>query len=146
MLTLQAPGYDFRNEYYYSLLVLPFIFQLSEFKIYFFRLVLFLTKLKEMHFKYSLFRQTSTQIYWQIQGFAWQHMRRKQIIYLTVGPGRPDWFWQQKSQQIWVSALAEIFCHRGRNMRQNLAELDLGAQFRLKYEAGLRLQYERKWK
>ena len=57
-----------------------------------------------------------------------------------------DWFWQQKSQQIWVSALAEIFCHRGRNMRQNLAELDLGAQFGLKYEAGLRLRYERKWK
>ena len=31
-------------------------------------------------------------------------------------------------------------------MRQNLAELDLGAQFRLKYEAGLRLQHERKRK
>ena len=30
-------------------------------------------------------------------------------------------------------------------MRQNLAELDLGAQFRLKYEAGLRLQYERSY-
>ena len=29
-------------------------------------------------------------------------------------------------------------------MRQNLAELDLGAQLRLKYEAGLRLQHESK--
>ena len=30
-------------------------------------------------------------------------------------------------------------------MRQNLAELDFKAQFRLNYEAELRLQNERKW-
>ena len=40
---------------------------------------------------------------------------------------------------------AEIFCHRGRIMRQNLAELDFKVQFRLNYEAELRLQNERKW-
>ena len=45
-----------------------------------------------------------------------------------------------------VSSGRNILSQRGRNMRQNLAELDLGAQLRLKYEAGLRLQHERKWK
>ena len=50
-----------------------------------------------------------------------------------------------RGRQKYFVTEAEIFCHRGRIMRQNLAELDFKAQFRLNYEAELRLQNERKW-
>ena len=121
------------------------IFQLNS--DLFFRLAWFLTKLIEVQFNYSLFKQTSIHIILAADtSLARQQIKLMWNLFDSWSRKAADWFWQQKSQQIWVSALAEIFCHRGRNMRQNLAELDLRAQFRLKYEAGLRLQYERKWK
>ena len=112
----------------------------------FFRLAWFLWKLIEMHLKYSLFQTKKHTNILTDTSLAQQQIKWTWNLFDSWSRKSADWFWQQKSQQIWVSALAEIFCHRGRNMRQNLAELDLGAQFWLKYEAGLRLRYERKWK
>ena len=59
--------------------------------------------------------------------------------------GKPELILTTKvATNLSVSSGRNILSQRGRNMRQNLAELDLGAQLRLKYEAGLRLQHESK--